>query len=80
MSTARLSERERVAKFGLKVLCLNCGRRYRHRPEGPPRLRLRDAQSPCCNAPMRTVRWVEATKRQARKELLAWRSLRETWA
>lgn len=46
---------ERVATYGLKVFCTDCGQLHRHRTGLG--LRLRNTESPCCAARMRPVRW-----------------------
>lgn len=45
---------ERVATYGLKVFCTDCGRMHRHRQGGD---RLRHIPSACCGARMRPSRW-----------------------
>ena len=46
---------ERVATYGLKVFCTDCGLMHRHRTVGGDR--LRNIPSACCGARMRPSRW-----------------------
>lgn len=46
---------ERVATYGLKVFCTDCGLMHRHRTVGGER--LRSIPSVCCGARMRPSRW-----------------------
>lgn len=46
---------ERVATYGLKVFCTDCGLMHRHRTVGGDR--LRNVPSACCGARMRPCRW-----------------------
>ena len=46
---------ERVATYGLKVFCTECGKRHRHFARRG--LRLRNTGSTCCGARMRPARW-----------------------
>ena len=46
---------ERVATYGLKVFCTDCGLMHRHRTVGGER--LRSIPSACCGARMRPSRW-----------------------
>jgi len=51
----RESIADRVATYGLKVFCTDCGKLHRHfaaRSE-----RLRNVGSPCCGARMHPARW-----------------------
>jgi len=51
----RLSIAERVATYGLKVFCTDCGAMHRHRTAGGDR--LRNIPSACCGARMRKAKW-----------------------
>jgi len=51
----RLAIADRVATYGLKVFCTDCGMMHRHRKAGGER--LRNVPSPCCAARMRPTRW-----------------------
>ena len=46
---------ERVATYGLKVFCTDCGLQHRHRTVGGER--LRNIPSACCGARMHPARW-----------------------
>lgn len=46
---------DRVATYGLKVFCTECGLMHRHRTGGGER--LRNIPSACCGARMRPSRW-----------------------
>ncbi len=46
---------DRVATYGLRVFCTDCGRMHRHRGIGGER--LRNIPSVCCGARMRPSRW-----------------------
>lgn len=46
---------DRVATYGLKVFCTDCGLMHRHRTIGGDR--LRNVPSVCCGARMRPGRW-----------------------
>jgi len=46
---------ERVATYGLRVFCTECGLMHRHRTAGGER--LRSIPSACCGARMRPSRW-----------------------
>jgi len=48
--------RRRVERYGLRVVCLGCGARGRHRPSIDGRLRKRPC--PKCGARLRSVAWV----------------------
>jgi len=48
--------RRRVERYGLRVVCLACGVRGRHRPSIDGRLRKRPC--PKCGGRLRTVHWV----------------------
>lgn len=50
--------RRRVERYGLRVVCLGCGARGRHRPTLQGRLRKRPC--PKCGARLRSVAWVRA--------------------
>ena len=59
---------ERVATYGLKVFCTDCGLMHRHRTVGGERLRT--IPSACCGARMRPSRWQGwAEWRRAPREL-----------
>ena len=60
--------RWRVGRWGLKVLCMNCGQEHRHKPEEQGRLAHR--RSDCCGVKLRPRRWVYADRNRARKEIL----------
>jgi len=47
---------ERVATYGLRVFCTDCGLMHRHRTNGGDR--LRNIPSGCCGARMRLAKWV----------------------
>lgn len=46
---------ERVATYGLKVYCTDCGKQHRHFSGRGPRLGY--VPSPCCGSRMRPARW-----------------------
>lgn len=46
---------DRVATYGLKVFCTECGKRHRHFTRRG--IRLRSAASPCCGARMHPSAW-----------------------
>jgi len=46
---------DRVATYGLKVFCTDCGKLHRHRTGRGERLRT--IGSPCCGARMHPARW-----------------------
>lgn len=46
---------DRVATYGLKVFCTDCGLMHRHRTIGGDRLRHK--ASACCGARMHPARW-----------------------
>ncbi len=46
---------ERVATYGLRVFCTDCGLMHRHRTNGGDR--LRNIPSGCCGARMRLAKW-----------------------
>ena len=54
--------RDRVKKYGLKVVCQQCEAKGRHRPETQGRLRNR--LCPKCGGRLRTLRWVHAHGQQ----------------
>jgi len=54
-SQDRRSIADRVATYGLKVFCTDCGLMHRHRALGGER--LRNIPSVCCGARMRPSRW-----------------------
>lgn len=54
-SQDRAAIAERVATYGLKVFCTDCGLMHRHRTV--PGDRLRSIPSVCCGARMRPSRW-----------------------
>ncbi len=51
----RKSIAERVATYGLRVFCTDCGLMHRHRTNGGDR--LRNVPSSCCGARMRKAKW-----------------------
>jgi len=51
----RRSIADRVATYGLKVFCTDCGLQHRHRTGVEER--LRNIASPCCGARMHPGRW-----------------------
>jgi len=46
---------DRVATYGLKVFCTDCGLQHRHHTGRA--FRLRQVCSPCCGARMHPARW-----------------------
>ncbi len=46
---------DRVATYGLRVFCTDCGLMHRHRTIGGDR--LRNVPSACCGARMRKAKW-----------------------
>lgn len=62
---------DRIATYGLRVFCTDCGRLHRHYAGRADR--LRNLASPCCGARMRQVRWKgwqhwRTADREARRE------------
>ena len=51
----RKSIADRVATYGLKVYCTDCGKQHRHFAQRGERLRM--IGSPCCAARMHPARW-----------------------
>lgn len=58
--------RRRVERYGLRVVCLECGARGRHRPSIDGRLRKRPC--PKCGGRLRSVAWVARFPAQAAAE------------
>lgn len=54
-SQSRASIADRVATYGLKVFCTDCGLQHRHFTGRGQR--LRNVASPCCAARMHPARW-----------------------
>jgi hypothetical protein len=71
-SNDRRAIAERVATYGLRVFCTDCGLMHRHRSAGGDRLRSK--ASPCCGARMRPkvwngwAQWRRASRVQRREE------------
>lgn len=72
--------RRRVERYGLRVVCLVCGARGRHRPSIDGRLRKRPC--PKCGGLLRSVWWVqrhEAAAAALAREERALRSVVTSW-
>ena len=61
--------RARVERYGLRVVCLGCGARGRHRPSFDGRLRLRSC--PNCGGALRSLAWALAPKNRAKVRVAA---------
>lgn len=70
---ARAAIRRRVERYGLKVVCLVCGARGRHRPSIDGRLRKRPC--PKCGGKLRLVAWVKRFEAAAEREAAEERAL-----
>lgn len=72
--------RRRVERYGLKVVCLSCGARGRHRPSFDGRLRERPC--PKCGGTLRARWWIERNDAKAAALAAAERKVRAavtTW-
>ena len=67
MDRDAVSIRRRLARFGLRVLCLACGAPGRHFPDSG---RVRDARCRACGAQeLRPTWWVDRYETRAREEV-----------
>jgi hypothetical protein len=66
--------RQLVARFGINVVCMGCGRHWKHRPEREGRLRKR--LSECCGSPMLSLAYAKRNRDKARAKVLAYRATR----
>jgi len=60
----RIDMRDAIALFGLKVICILCGKTLRHRPEEEGRLRRR-ACPKCGWRSLRSAYWVKSHRHRA---------------